>query len=57
MKYGKGLVAPSHKCYSDLAVFFFLAHSLTTVRSLGLWSAFVSFSPILTTRFLMRIIV
>ncbi|EMV7775149.1 hypothetical protein AADC16_003607 [Escherichia coli] len=42
---------------SRLALFRFLAHSLTTVRSLGLWSAFVSFSPILTTRFLMRIIV
>nr|UMW92805.1 hypothetical protein [Escherichia coli] len=26
MKYGKGLVAPSHKRYSDLAVFLFLAH-------------------------------
>ncbi|EKG6904711.1 hypothetical protein L6X02_RS22860 [Escherichia coli] len=32
MKDGKGLAAPSHKRNSDLAVFRFLAHSLTFGR-------------------------
>ncbi|ENG7945160.1 hypothetical protein ABVF14_004052 [Escherichia coli] len=43
MKYGKGGVAPSRKRYSDLAVFRFLAYSLTTVQSLGLWRALLAF--------------